>query len=119
MYRLIKLMQPHTGNTQLEDVEASGDVVRIRFKEHENLLGMTDGFVLPVENIESVSTAKVSCKYPRMGSFGTRDGMEFYYMRDGDKVVTLNLRDHSYSKVMVEVGNKEAVADAIRKSLQR
>ena len=45
--------------------------------------------------------------------------MEFYYMRDGDKVVTLNLRDHSYSKVMVEVGNKEAVADAIRKSLQR
>jgi len=101
------------------DVEISGDVVRIRFNEHENLLGMTDGFTLPMGHIESVSTAKVSCKYPRMGSFGTRDGMVFYYMRDGDKVVTLNLRGHSYSKVMVEVGNKEAVADAIRKSLQR
>ena len=48
----------------MEDVEVSGDVVRIRFKDHENLLGMTEGFVLPVENIESVSTAKVSCKYP-------------------------------------------------------
>ncbi len=102
----------------MEDVEVSGDVVRIRFKEHEDLLGMTDGFVLPVENIESVSTAKVSCKYPRMGSFGTQSGMVFYYMEDGDKVVTLNLRDHPYSKVMVEVEDKETVAEAIRKSLQ-
>ena len=55
----------------MEDVEVSGDILRIRFKEHGDLLGMTDGFVLPVESIESVSTAKVSCKYPRMGSFGT------------------------------------------------
>lgn len=112
-------MQPHTSNTQLEDVEVPGGVVRVRFKEHENLLGMTDGFVILVENIESVSTAKVSCKYPRMGSYGTREGMVFYYMRDGDKVVTLNLRGHRYSKVMVEVGDKEAVAEAIRKYIQR
>jgi len=112
-------MQPHTSNTQLEDVEVPGGVVRVRFKEHENLLGMTDGFVLPVENIESVSTAKVSCKYPRMGSYGPRDGMVFYYMRDGDKVVTLSLRGHRYSKVMVEVGDKESVAEAMRKYMQR
>jgi hypothetical protein len=112
-------MQPHISNKLVEDVEVSGGVVRIRFKEYENLLGMTEGFVLPVENIESVSTAKVSCRYPRMGSYGTRDGMVFYYMRDGDKIVTLNLRGHRYSKVMVEVGDKEAAADAIRKSLQR
>jgi hypothetical protein len=102
----------------MEDVEVSGDVVRIRFKEHEDLLGMTDGFVLPVENIESVSTAKVSCKYPRMGSFGTQNGLVFYYMEDGDKVITLNLRDHRYHKVMVEVDDKEALAGAIRESLQ-
>jgi hypothetical protein len=102
----------------MEDVEVSGGVVRIRFKEHEDLLGMTDGFVLPIENIESVSTAKVSCKYPRMGSFGTRDGMLFYYIEDGDKVVTLNLRDHRYSKVMVEVDDKEAIAESVRKLLR-
>jgi len=102
----------------MEDVEVSGDVIRIRFKEHKGLLGMTDGFVLPVENIESVSTAKVSCKYPRIGSFGTQSGMVFYYMEDGDKVVTLSLRGHRYSKVMIEVDDKEAAADAIRKSLQ-
>jgi len=54
-----------------------------------------------------------------MGSFGTRDGMVFYYMEDGDKVVTLNLRGHRYSKVMVEVEDKEAVAETIRKSMQR
>jgi len=112
-------MQPHTSNTQLEDVEVPGGVVRVRFKEHENLLGMTDGFVILVENIESVSTAKVSCKYPRMGSYGTREGMVFYYMRDGDKVFTLNLRGHRYSNVMVEVGDKEAVAEAMRKYMQR
>ena len=102
----------------MEDVDVSGGVVRIRFKEHESLLGMTDGFVLPVENIESVSTAKVSCKYPRMGSFGTRDGMVFYYMEDGEKVVTLKLRDHRYSKVMVEVDDKEAVAESVRNLIQ-
>jgi hypothetical protein len=103
----------------MEDVDVSGGGVRIRFKDHETLLGMTDGFTLPVENIESVSTAKVSCKYPRMGSFGTRDGMVFYYMEDGEKIVTLNLKDHRYSKVMVEVDDKEAMAEAIRKSLER
>jgi hypothetical protein len=102
----------------MEDIEVSGDAVRIRFKEHGDLLGMTDGFVLPVENIESVSKAKVSCKYPRMGSFSTQGGLVFYYMEDGDKVVTLNLRGHRYNKVMVEVDDKEAAADAIRKSLQ-
>jgi hypothetical protein len=94
MYRLIKLMQPHTSNT---DIEVSGGAVRTRFKEHENLLGMTDGFVLSLKNIETVSTAKVSCKYPRMGSYGTQNGMVFYYIRDGDEVVALN-RDHLYSK---------------------
>ena len=102
----------------MKDVDVSGGGVRIRFKKHENLLGMTDGFDLPVENIESVSTAKVSCKYPRMGSFGTRDGMVFYYMEDGEKVVTLKLRDHRYSKVMVEVDDKEAVAESVRNLIQ-
>ena len=101
----------------MEDAEVSGDVIRIRFKGHGELLGMTDGFVLPVANIDSVSTAKVSCRYPRMGSFGTQGGMVFYYMEDGDKVITLNLRDHRYSKVMVEVEDKEALAGAIRELL--
>ncbi len=79
---------------------------------------MMDGFVLPVMNIDSVSTAEVSYRYPRMGSFGTQNGMVFYYMRDCNKVVTLNLRDHPYTKVMVEVEDKETMADAIRKSIQ-
>jgi len=64
----------------MEDVEVAGDVVRVRFKEHEGLLGMADGYVLPLKNIESVSTAKMSCKYPRMGSYGTQSGLVFYYM---------------------------------------
>lgn len=45
--------------------------------------------------------------------------MVFYYREDGDKVVTLNLRSHRYSKVMVEVEYKEAVSEAIRKSMQK
>lgn len=48
----------------MDGMKLSGDVVKIRLKEHERLLGMREGFTLPVENIESVSTAKVSCKYP-------------------------------------------------------
>ena len=83
-------MQPANNGTGMEDAEVSGDVIRIRFKGHGELLGMTDGFVLPVANIDSVSTAKVSCRYPRMGSFGTQGGMVFYYMEDGDKVITLS-----------------------------
>ncbi len=68
----------------MEDVEVAGDFVRVRFKEHEGLLGMADGFVLPLKNMESVSTAKVSCRYSRMGSYGTQGGMVFYFMEDGD-----------------------------------
>jgi hypothetical protein len=100
-------------------MKLSGDVIKIRLKEHERLLGMREGVHITCREHRERLHRQGELQVPRMGSYGTRDGMVFYYMRDGDKVVTLNLRGHRYSKVMAEVEDKEAVAEAIRKSMQR
>lgn len=103
----------------MKNVDFSREVIKIKFKENMDLLGMTEGFDLPLENIGSVSTNKVNCRYPRMGSYGTKDGLEFYFMEDNNKAVTLNLKEHKYNKVILEVSNKEKIAQMINKSIQK
>jgi hypothetical protein len=52
------------------------------------------------------------------GTFWTRNGKTFYYVRDFSKCVTLHLRDHEYSKVVVEVDDKEAIAQRLKEILK-
>ena len=103
----------------MKNLDLSKEVIKIKFKENKHLLGMTEGFDLSLENVESVSTSKVNCRYPRMGSYGTKDGLEFYFMEDNNKAVTLNLKNHKYNKVILEVNNKEKIAKMINKSIQK
>jgi hypothetical protein len=50
-------------------------------------------------------------------TFWTRKGKTFYYVRDFSKCITLHLGNHEYSKVAVEVDDKEAVANELKKAL--
>jgi len=51
------------------------------------------------------------------GTFWTRKGKVFHYVRDFSKCVNLHLKDHEYFKVVVEVDDKEAVAKELKKTL--
>ena len=51
------------------------------------------------------------------GTFWTTKGKPFYYVRDFSKCVTLHLKGHEYSKVVIEVDDKQATAECLRKML--
>jgi len=49
------------------------------------------------------------------GTFWTMAGKTFYYVRDRSKYITLRLKDHEYRKVVMEVDDKESIAQDLRK----
>jgi hypothetical protein len=51
------------------------------------------------------------------GTFWTRKGKAFYYVWDFSKCVTLHLKGHEYSKVVIEVDDKQATAERLREML--
>ena len=54
------------------------------------------------------------------GTFWLRkEGKTFYYVRDFSNCITLTLKNHEYSKVIVQVGkDKEALASRIRVAIK-
>ena len=68
---------------------------------------------IPLENIDSVSTETVEPLW-----FGTREDKIFYNVRNGTKCIILNLKNHEYSKVVVEVDDKESIAKSLRESMK-
>lgn len=104
-----------------------GQIVITLGSSKEKILALRSKITIPAGNVVSVSTQKVKPSWlsikmgthvPRgfmAGTFWERKGKAFYYVRDFSKCVTLNLRDHEYSKVVVEVGDKEAVAEELRR----
>jgi hypothetical protein len=105
------------------------DAVTIRLQGAKKLLAIKSKIVIPLENITKVSTEKVKpLWFPEMrigahfpgvfmaGTFWLRKGGKtFYYARDFSNCITLSLRNHEYSKVIVQVEkDKEQVADRIR-----
>ena len=106
-----------------------GKQVVITLDTKEKLMAIKRTISIPKENIVSVSTEKVKPLWfsikmgthvPKgfmAGTFWTRKSKAFYYVRDFTKCVTLHLKDHEYSKVVIEVDDKEAVAKELRKAL--
>jgi hypothetical protein len=85
---------------------------------------------IPFRNIASVSTEKVKPLWlaVRMGAhvpgifmagiFWTRQGKTFYYVRDKSRCITLNLKNHEYKKVVVQVENKKSVASRLKEAIK-
>ena len=90
---------------------------------------------IPFRNIASVSTEQVKTPWlgggwhlfgyfgtnlPSVitaGTFWTRQGKAFYYVRDRSKCVTLNLKNHQYKKVVFQVENKKSVALRLKEAM--
>jgi hypothetical protein len=105
------------------------DVV-ITLDAKEKFLAMKRRVAIPKWNIVSVSTERakpswLSFKmgthfFPKgfmAGTFWTRKGKAFYYVGDFSKCVTLHLKNHEYSKVVIQVDDKEQVAKELKEAL--
>ena len=85
---------------------------------------------VPLANIVSVSTERTKPSWLSIkigthvskgfmaGTFWTRTGKAFYYVRDFSECITLRLKNHVYSKVVVEVDDKEATAKKLREAIK-
>ena len=85
---------------------------------------------VPVQAITSVSTARAKIKGLKLAGtnlsphfagefYDFKDGRIFYTLSNTDKCVTLKLHGFKYSEVVVQVDDKEKVAETIRKALHK
>jgi hypothetical protein len=109
------------------------DAVTIRLQGAKKFLAIKSKIVIPLQNITKVSTEKVKpLWFPEMrlgahfpgvfmaGTFWLRKGGKtFYYVSDFSNCITLSLKNHEYSKVIVQVRGKEEIADRIRAAVNQ
>ena len=108
------------------------DHLTLKLDGAKKFLAIKSKIVIPLANITGVSTEQIKpLWFPEMrigshlpgifmaGTFWLRrGGKTFYYARDFAGCITLKLRNHEYSKVIVEVGkDREVVADRIRAAM--
>ncbi|MCH8022130.1 MAG: hypothetical protein IH932_00070 [Thaumarchaeota archaeon] len=109
-------------------VEFEKDNVVFRFIGLQKFLAMKHTLSIPRRSIVHVSTEKVTLLWyarrfgthiPKIfmaGTFWIKDGKSFWYVKNRSKCITLNLKNHEYSKVVVEVDDKESTADRLTRS---
>ena len=101
----------------------------IKLEGSERFLALKRRVNIPLSNITNVSTKKVSppwfagkigSHFPPFfwaGTFCTRRGKEFYYVKNVNKCITINLQNHNYNSIIIEVKDNEATAEEIKKHL--
>jgi hypothetical protein len=114
-------------------ISVGKDGITIKLQGAKKFLAIKSKIVIPLANITKVSTEKVKpLWFPEMrigahlpgifmaGTFWLRKGGKtFYYVKDFSGCITLTLRNHEYSKVIVEVGkDKEVVANRIKAAME-
>jgi len=99
----------------------------IDFEGYKKFLALKNNLRIPLSSVKSVYTAlvnwlvltpKVGTNFPGLimeGIFFRREGITFYYVRDLKKCITLSLRNHRYSKVVIQVKQKDEIELKIRK----
>lgn len=110
-------------------ISVGKDGITIKLDGAKKILAIKSKITIPLDNIVKVSTERVKPVWLPKSRLGThvpgvfmagtfwlrKGGKTFYYVRDFSNCITLTLKDHEYSKVVLEVGkDKEAVASKIR-----
>jgi len=101
--------------------------VILNFEGYKKFLALKNNLRIPFSCIKSLSTLpvkwliftpKAGTNFPGLlmaGTFFRREGITFYYVSDLTKCLTLSLQNHRYSKVVIQVENKEEMASKLRK----
>ena len=107
-------------------IEINERKVTFMFEGSQKFLALKKSLSIPIKKIESVSTedvnppwlaGRIGTHLPPLfwaGTFWTRKGKIFYYVRDKSKCITINLQNHDYSKVVIEVDDKHGVSKEIK-----
>ena len=116
---------------RLVTVTVDREYVSFRFEGTQRFLALKSTVKIPLTNIDEVSfdtastpgasLGKVGSRVPPLfwaGTFWTTTGKKFYYIRDRSKCVTLKLKNHEYAEVVVEVDDKQTIAEKIRKMIE-
>ena len=110
------------------DVSVGKDSITLKLEGANKFFALKSKIEIPLDNISKVSTEQVKPVWlPRMrigmhvpgalmaGTFWLKSGKTFYFVKDFSRCITLHLKNHEYSKVIVQVDdNKETVAQRIR-----
>lgn len=114
-------------------ISVGKEVVTIRLEGAKKILAIKSRIIIPLDNITKVSTEQVKPVWLPKGRLGThvpgvfmagtfwlrKGGKTFYYVRDFSNCITLTLKNHEYSKVIVQIGkDKEAAASKIRAAIK-
>jgi len=85
---------------------------------------------IPLSCVKSVSTVpvkwlvftpKAGTNFPGLimaGTFFRREGITFYYVKDLNKCLTISLQNHRYSKIVIQVEQRDILALNIRKAVK-
>jgi len=85
---------------------------------------------IPLSCVKSVSTVpvkwlvftpKAGTNFPGLimaGTFFRREGITFYYVKDLNKCLTISLQNHRYSKIVIQVEQRDILALNIRKDVK-
>ena len=102
----------------------------INFEGYKKFLSLKNKLRIPISLVKSVSTSpvkwliftpKVGTNVPGVimaGTFFRREGTTFYYARDLQKCITLSLKHHKFSKVIIQVEDKKDAAIRIRRAIK-
>jgi len=107
--------------------------VVIELRGIQTFLSLRKNVKIPLRCIADLSTAPATIPILALrfgthipglfaaGSFWTKGGKTFYYLRrrNRERCITLMLREHKYARVIVEVEDKDEVARRIKEALSR
>lgn len=97
----------------------------------EKFLALKKSMTIPLKDITEISTEKVKplllswkvgTNVPRKfmaGTFWNGRDKRFYYVSDFTKCISLMLKNHDYSRVIIQVDDKEAVARELRLAISK
>ena len=106
------------------------NAIIVNFEGYKKFLALKNKLIIPLSCVKSVSTApvtwllftpKAGTNFPGLimaGTFFRREGITFYYVRDLKKCITLSLQNHRYTKVVIQVEQKDEIASQIRKAVK-
>jgi hypothetical protein len=114
----------------LVKVNVNKERVLVEIEGTQRFLALKNQIEIPISKIENVSTedveppwiaGRIGTHMPPWfwaGTFWTLDRKKrFYYVRNKERCITLNLKDQDYDQVIIEVEDKEDIAKAIQQFL--
>ena len=102
----------------------------INFEGFKKFLALKNNLRIPLSCVKSVSTIpakwliftpKAGTNFPGLimaGTFFRREGITFYYVKDLKKCITLSLQNHRYSKIVIQVEQKDDLALKIKSAVK-